>query len=61
MQFSFSIAFDFSFERVVVREQVCSKSSLFFFVLPGQITQRFSGGTVSQEVDGSTPQNVAAF
>lgn len=32
MQFSFSIAFDFSFERVVVSEQVCSKSSLFFFL-----------------------------
>lgn len=34
MQFSFSIAFDFSFERVVVSEQVCSKSSLFFLSFP---------------------------
>lgn len=59
MQFSFSIAFDFSFERVVVSKSV--QRAVFFFVLPGQITQRFSGGTVSQEVDGSTPQNVAVF
>lgn len=32
MQVFFSIAFDFSFLHVVVSEQVCSKSSLFFFL-----------------------------